>query len=132
MGCFLKMFSINMKKRRWPCKKDLEQVQQQCSLFLPRKDLRIIVILADMAFWMFKYHETLLRDSLLSLLSIVKFFSSLESKMILKMPNETFLRNTLYLSTVLHCKHSFSSRSSIWFWNTFNQFFIGYTLKGVS
>ena len=46
---------------------------------------------------MTKYHEILLRDSPLSLLSTVKFFSSLETKMNLKIPNETFLRNTLYL-----------------------------------
>ena len=39
-----------------------------------------------------KYHENLLRDSALSLFSMVKSFSSVETKMILKMPNKTFLR----------------------------------------
>ena len=46
---------------------------------------------------MTKYHENLLRDSPLSLLFIVKIFSSLETKMVLKIPNETFLRITQYL-----------------------------------
>ena len=46
---------------------------------------------------MTKYPENLLRDSPLSLLFIVKFFSSLESKTVLKIPNETFLRITLYI-----------------------------------
>ena len=45
---------------------------------------------------MIKYHESLLRDSPLSLLSIEKFFSSLDTKMIRKVPNETFLRITRY------------------------------------
>ena len=44
-----------------------------------------------------KCHENLLRVSPLSSLSIVKFFSSLETKKMLKIPNETFLRNTLYI-----------------------------------
>ena len=43
-----------------------------------------------------KYHENLLRESTLSLLFMVKFFSSLETKMIPKKPNETFLRITRY------------------------------------
>ena len=38
--------------------------------------------------------ESLFRDSSLFFLSIVKLFSSLETKMILKIPNETFLRIT--------------------------------------
>ena len=46
---------------------------------------------------MTKYHENLLRDSPLSLLFIVKIFSSLETKMVLKTPNETFLRITRYI-----------------------------------
>ena len=46
---------------------------------------------------MTKYHENLLRDSPLSLLSTVKIFSSLESKMILRIPNETFSRITRYI-----------------------------------
>ena len=45
---------------------------------------------------MTKYHENLLRDSNLSLLFVVKYFSSLETKMILKIPNETFLRTDQY------------------------------------
>ena len=45
---------------------------------------------------MAKYHENLLRDSTLSLLFIVKIFTSLETKMILKMSYETFLRITRY------------------------------------
>ena len=47
---------------------------------------RILMILT-----MTKYHENLLRNSALSLLSTVKIFSSLETEMILKLPNETFL-----------------------------------------
>ena len=35
-----------------------------------------------------KYHENLLRDSTLSLLSIVKLFSPLKTKMILNITNE--------------------------------------------
>jgi len=45
---------------------------------------------------MAKYHENLLKDSTLALPFMVKFFSSLETMMILKMPNETFLRITRY------------------------------------
>ena len=45
---------------------------------------------------MTKYHENLLRDSHLSLLSVVKLFSSLETKQVLKIRNETFLRITRY------------------------------------
>ena len=37
-----------------------------------------------------KYQESLRGDSTLSLLSVVNFFSSLETKMIPKIPNETF------------------------------------------
>ena len=43
-----------------------------------------------------KCHKNLLRDSTLSLLSTVDFFSSLETKMILKIQNEIFLRITRY------------------------------------
>ena len=43
---------------------------------------------------MTKYHENLLKDSPLSLLFVVKFFSFLETKKVLKIQNETFLRNT--------------------------------------
>ena len=42
---------------------------------------------------MTKYHENLLRDNFLSLLSVVKFFSSLETKMVLKIVNETFIED---------------------------------------
>ena len=45
---------------------------------------------------MAKHHENLLRDSSLSLLSAVKFLSSLETKMIPKIQNETFLKITRY------------------------------------
>ena len=44
-----------------------------------------------------KYHENLLKDSTLAWLFIVKFFSSLETKMIVKLAIETFLRITRYL-----------------------------------
>ena len=43
---------------------------------------------------MTKYHENLLRDSPLPWLSMVKFFTSLEIKMFLKIPNKTFFRIT--------------------------------------
>ena len=43
-----------------------------------------------------KYHANLLRHSTLSLLSMVEFFYSLKINMILKIPNKTFLRITLY------------------------------------
>ena len=46
---------------------------------------------------MAKYHENLLKDSTLFLLFMVQFFSPLETKIILKRPNETFLRITRYL-----------------------------------
>ena len=47
-----------------------------------------------------KYHENLLKVSSLSLLSMVKFLSSLETKIVLKIPNETFLRITRYKDCV--------------------------------
>ena len=56
----------------------------------------LILMILTMA----KYHKSLLKDSTLSLLCIVKFFSSLETKMIQKRPNETFLRDTLYLANL--------------------------------
>ena len=46
---------------------------------------------------MTKYHENLLKVSPLYLLSMVKFLSSLETKIVLKVPNETFLRITRYI-----------------------------------
>jgi len=45
---------------------------------------------------MTNYHENSLRDGPLSLLSIIKFFSSLKTKKVLKVPNEPFLRITRY------------------------------------
>ena len=105
------------------------QVQQQCSVYFCIKiffkswfvwliwsfECLILMILT-----MTKYHENLLRDSPLSLLSIVKFFSSLETKMVLKIPNETFLRNTLYPLYVLQLRmtHSFAD------WVPFNSIYI--------
>ena len=47
---------------------------------------------------MSKYHENLLRDYTLSLHFIVKFFTSFEITMVLKMSNQTFLRITRYFS----------------------------------
>ena len=61
-----------------------------------------------------KYHENLLKDSTSSLLFIVKFFSPLETQMILKTPNETFLRITryiyvrIYVHEYLRCTATFS------------------------
>ena len=60
-----------------------------------------MIFLADMAFQMSisdafdndQTYENLLKDSPLSLLSIVKSFSSFETKMILEIPDETFLKN---------------------------------------
>ena len=49
-----------------------------------------------------KYHENLHRDSPLSLLSIVKYFFSLETKMNLKIRNETFLRITQYYQNYIY------------------------------
>ena len=45
---------------------------------------------------MAKYYEKSLRDSPLSLLSVVIFFSFLETKKVLKIPNKTFLKITRY------------------------------------
>ena len=67
---------------------------------------------------MTKYHENLLREGTLSLLSLVKLFSFLETKMIIKSPNETFLRITRYLmdktsilqSFWLQCRHTGQTR----------------------
>ena len=85
--------------------KNLVQVQQQCSVYscieiffksrfvwLIRPFEGLILMILTMT----KYHENLLRDSPLFVLFIVNFFSSLEAKMILNMPNETFLRITRY------------------------------------
>ena len=49
-----------------------------------------------MTLTMTTYHENLLRDGPLSVLFIVKFFSSLETKMVPKIPNETFIRITQF------------------------------------
>ena len=50
---------------------------------------------------MTKYHKNLLSDSPLSLIFIVNFFSSLETKTVLKIPNRTFLRITLYITALI-------------------------------
>ena len=90
--------------------KNLAQVQPQCSVYFCIKknfeswffwlvwpfECLILMILT-----MVKYHKNLLRDGLLPSLSIVKFFSSLETKMILKIPDETFLRITRYQIVML-------------------------------
>ena len=57
---------------------------------------------------MAKYHENLLKVSPLSLLFIVKFLSSLETKMVLKIPNETFLRITRYHGVLYWCARNLS------------------------
>ena len=78
---------------------NLVQVQQHYSDFFCVK-----IVFKSQFFWLIwpfkclilmiltiaKYHEILLKDSTSSLLFIVKFFSSLKTKMILKTPNETF------------------------------------------
>ena len=67
-----------------------------------------------------KSHENMLRDSTLPLLSIVKSFSSLESKMILKIPNETFSRITRYFfldhyTNMYICLHYLSLNNILFF-----------------
>ena len=83
----------------------LVQVQQQCIVYFCIKiffksgfvwliwplECQILMILT-----MTKYHENLLRDCPTSLLFTVKFLSSLETKKVLKIQNETFLRITRY------------------------------------
>ena len=73
-----------------------KKVQQQCSVYFCMK-----MIFKTCLFWLIwalkflilmiltltKYHQNLLRDCPLSLLSMVKLFSSLETKMIVKLPN---------------------------------------------
>ena len=49
-----------------------------------------------------KYHGNLLKDSSWSMLSLVKFFTSLETEKILKIPNGTFLKITRYIPIVQH------------------------------
>merc|ERR1711989_110701 len=64
-----------------------------------------------------KYHENLFRDSPLSLLFMVKFLSSLETKMVLKIPNKTFLRITRYYALYtryLHYTHSITAENHYW------------------
>ena len=61
---------------------------------------------------MTKYDENLLKDSPLSLLSLVIFFSFLKIKMIAKLPSETFLRITRYHIFLLWMDGSFGSRSA--------------------
>ena len=62
--------------------RNLVQVKPQCSLFLDH-DFFWLVRPLECLIWviltMTKYHENLLRDSALSLLSIVNFFTSLEA-----------------------------------------------------
>ena len=102
---------------------NLVQVQQQCSVYFSTETtFGSWFFLADMAFWMSKfslilmilimakYHENLLIDSPLTLLSMVKFFISLETKVVLKMPNETFLRINRYIITIFSFYH--------WYLNT--------------
>jgi len=60
-------------------------------LIWPFKGLSLMILTMTI------YHENLPRDSFLSLLFIVKFFSSLQTKMILKKTNENLLRITRYL-----------------------------------
>ena len=54
-----------------------------------------------------KYHGNLLKDSSWSLLSLVNFFTSLETKKILKIPNRTFLKITRYLLNQLMTSNDF-------------------------
>jgi len=102
------------KKNKMTQQKDnnLAQVQAQSSVYFCLK-----IIFKSWFFWliwpfeclilmiltMTKYHEYLLRDSPLPSLSIVIFFTSLETKMIQKILNETFLRITRYLFISLYC-----------------------------
>ena len=93
------------EKMKWTQQKDenLVQVQQQCSVyfcikrFLNNDLFWLIKCVIMMILTMTKYHGNLVRDSSLSLLAIVKFFSSLETKMILKIPNKSFLKITQYM-----------------------------------
>ena len=85
--------------------KNLAQVQQHYSVYFSIK-----IIFKSQFFWLIwpfkclilmiltstKYHGNLLKDSSWSLLSLVKFFTSLETKKILKIPNRTFLKITRY------------------------------------
>ena len=86
---------------------NLIQGQQHCSVYLCTK----IILKSCWLIWPFeclimtiltiaKYHKNLLRDSTLSVLFMVKLFSSLETRMILKTRNETFLRITRYIFIV--------------------------------
>ena len=54
---------------------------------------------------MTKYHENLLRVSPLSLLSMVKFFLSLETKMVLEIPNvkHLYLLSVRYIAFLFPC-----------------------------
>ena len=77
---------------------NLVQVQQQYSVYF-----RIKINFESAFFWliwpfqclilriltMVKYHENLSRDRVLSMLSMEKQFSSMKTKMILEIPNET-------------------------------------------
>ena len=82
------------------------QVQQQSSVYFCIKmifDSWLLWLiwpykwcLISMMLTMTENHENLLRESTMSLLSLVKFFSCLETKITLKIPNETLLRITWY------------------------------------
>ena len=99
----------------------MAKAQPQCSVYFCLK-----IIFQSWLFWliwpvkclilmiltMAKYHENLHRDSTLSLLSMVKFFSSLETKMIQKIPNETLLRITRYFNMKLSAWNEVSF--SVW------------------
>ena len=65
---------------------------------------------------MTKYHENMLKDSPLTLLSVVISFTFLETKKVLKIPNETFLKITRYIYSqytqamlILLIRHGWSS-----------------------
>ena len=73
-------------------------------------------------------HENLLKDRALCLLLIVKFFSPQEASMILKTPNETFLKITRY-----HLgKHGETHYQVNLFQNFFMFIFIAYTITARS
>ena len=89
------MEKINERVERYEY--DKSTITMQC-LLLHQNNFQIMLFwliwlfkcLILMILTMAKYHENLLRDSTLCLLFIAKSFSSLEIKVILKMPNEIF------------------------------------------
>ena len=104
-------------KMTWQKDENLVHVQQQCSVYFCIKtffkswfvwliwpfECPILMILTST-----KYHGNLLRDSPLFLLSIVKLFSSLETKKVLKIANETFLRITRYFRLRMRCTRKYA------------------------